>query len=191
VHAAGVHLGRSDEDEGNAAEVQRHLRSGRERQYRLLRVADWEEGIALAPGLEVDTIRAAIAAKLRWVGREQGSGAQQCLDELLTLGPDARRPMGRLRRAHDHRGVAEAIRANWADAGICLRLTSEEANLSFLSVRREAYEICMPESMTADPRGQMLLRVVRSTGYRHFLGELPGYDTKRTGEVAHVRIAPE
>ena len=52
----------------------------------------------------------------------------------MVRGIHRRRP----HRALDHRGVAEAIRAGWADAGICLRLTSDEANLSFLSVRRES-----------------------------------------------------
>jgi molybdate-binding protein len=90
--------------------------------------------------------------------------------------------------ARDHRGVAEAIRARWADAGICLRLTSEEANLSFLSVRREAYEICFPQSWAGDPRLRALVQVARSSAFRRALGELPGYHTARTGELASVRI---
>jgi molybdate-binding protein/DNA-binding XRE family transcriptional regulator len=190
VHAAGIHFGRSDQTEGNAVEVRRHVRAGSEREYRLLRVADWEEGIALAPGVRVATIRAAVGAKLRWVTREQGSGAQQCFDELLARAHVTRLPSARLLRAHDHRAVADAIRAKWADAGICLRLVSEEANLSFLSVRREAYDICMADSLAADPRGQMLVRVVRSAGYRRILGELPGYDVTRTGELGRVRVEP-
>ena len=56
-------------------------------------------------------------ADLRWVGREDGSGARQCLDELLG---GRRKPPRRL--ASDHRGVAEAVRSGWADAGVCLRL---------------------------------------------------------------------
>ena len=64
--------------------------------------------------------------------------------------------------ARDHRGVAEAIRSSWADAGVCLRLTSEEANLSFLCVRREAYDICFPEAVAGDPGcGRFSRRCVR------------------------------
>ncbi len=134
VHAAGVHLARSDQEEGNAASVVPHLAAARGQDFQLLRLADWEEGIALAPALQVTTVRGAVAARLRWVGREPGSAARECLDELLGK-PTRNRPTHTLHCARDHRGVADAIQASWADAGVCLRLTSEEANLSFLSVR--------------------------------------------------------
>ncbi len=86
----------------------------------------------------------------------------------------------------DHRGVAEVIRAQSADAGICLRLASEEAGLGFLSVRHEAYEICLPDSVLADGRGRALLQVVRSSAYRRLLADLPGYDAAKTGDLRPV-----
>jgi molybdate-binding protein len=85
--------------------------------------------------------------------------------------------------AHDHRGVANAIRCGWADIGVCLRLTAEEAGLHFLSVREESYDLCYPDSLSADPRVQALLSVLRSPGYRRLLGDLPGYDASTTGEL--------
>ena len=120
VHAAGVHLARADEPEGNLAAVRDCFRAGSD--HRLLRVADWDEGIALAPGLGLRTVEAVIRARLRWVCREAGSGAQQCLHEVL--GAETKRQLPRNSRlASDHRGVADAIRNGWADAGVCLRLT--------------------------------------------------------------------
>ena len=120
--------------------------------YRLLQVADWDEGIAFGRRLAAAIDQGRVSARLRWVGREPGSGAAQCLDEVLGRSIAARleaRPW-----AQDHRGVAEAIRGRWADAGICLRLASEEAGLSFLCVRQEAYEICFPDALADDPRMQ-------------------------------------
>ncbi len=189
VHAAGVHLARSDEPEGNVAPICEHFggEPGRSGDYQLLRMADWDEGIALGPGLGLSTIREVVAAKLRWVLREPGSGAQQCLDELLH-GPESRRSQRHCTRALDHRGVAEAIRGENADAGVCLRIASEEAGLRFLSVRQEAYEICIPDSLIHDPRGQALLKVVRSSTYRRLLSDLPGYNTAHTGDLRSVRI---
>jgi molybdate-binding protein/DNA-binding XRE family transcriptional regulator len=183
IHAAGVHLARADEPGGNMAAVRDVLRSGSD--HRLLRVADWDEGIALAPRLGLRTIEAVIRARLRWVCRESGSGAQQCLDEVLGA-QTMRQLLRNLRLASDHRGVADAIRGGWADAGICLRLTSLEANLDFLSVRREAYDLCFPAALAGDPRVQSLIRVIRSSAYRRLLGELPGYDTTRTGEIRQI-----
>jgi molybdate-binding protein/transcriptional regulator with XRE-family HTH domain len=177
VHVAGVHLAPAEQPEGNAAIVKRDLGAG----YHLLRVARWQEGIAFAPGQRLPSIRHAVRTNLRWVGREDGSGARQCLDELLGDRPTPRR------LASDHRGVVEAVRSGWADAGVCLRLVSEEAGLDFLHVREENYDLCIPDRWEGDHRIQALVQVVRSPAYRRALGELPGYDSAETGEILHVR----
>ena len=183
VHAAGVHLARADEPEGNLTAVRDCVRAGSD--LRLLRVADWDEGIALAPGLGLRTVEAVLRARLRWVCREAGSGAQQCLHEVL--GAETKRQLPRNSRlASDHRGVADAIRNGWADAGVCLRLTGLEANLDFLSIRREAYDLCFPAALAGDPRIQSLVRIIRSSAHRRLLGELPGYDTTRTGDMLRI-----
>jgi molybdate-binding protein/DNA-binding XRE family transcriptional regulator len=176
VHAAGIHLSTASDPEGNSSVVRRELGAG----YSLLRVARWEEGIALAPGRGVSTVRQAVRSKLRWIGREPGSGARQCLDGLLS----DRRPPRRL--ASDHRGVVEAVRNGWADAGVCLRLVSEEVGLDFLGVREEAYDLCFPDRWRDDPRLQALLNAVRSPSYRRSLAALPGYTSIETGESQRV-----
>jgi molybdate-binding protein/transcriptional regulator with XRE-family HTH domain len=183
IHAAGVHLARADEPGGNLTAVREFVGAGTD--HRLLRVADWDEGIALAPGLGLRTIEAVIRARLRWVCRESGSGAQQCLYEVLGAAT-TKRLSRNFKHASDHRGVAEAIRGGWADAGICLRLTSLEANLDFLSVRREAYDLCFPAALAGDSRVQALIRVIRSSGYRRLLSDMPGYDTTRTGDLQRI-----
>ncbi len=182
VHAAGVHFATSNRTGGNSKAAAAQLAPGGEDAYRLLCLTDWEEGIAFEPSLDLRSIRAALAARLRWVSREVGSAARDCLDELL--GRSSTSPaQGAWHEARSHRGVADAIRGSWAQAGVCLRLVSDEANLSFLSVRRERYEICFPESLAEDPRLEALSGVVRSSRYRRLLGELPGYDVSHTGEL--------
>lgn len=173
VHVAGVHLSTSQKPNGNSAAVHDALGQG----CRLLRVARWQEGLALSPGSGVGSIHAALRAKLRWVGRQPGSGARQCLDELLGHRPPPRRT------AHDHRGVADAIRAGWADAGVCLRIVSEEAGLPFFTVREEIYELCFATENESDPRLHALKDAVRSTSYRKLLEDLPGYDPAECGEL--------
>jgi molybdate-binding protein/transcriptional regulator with XRE-family HTH domain len=183
VHAAGVHLARSDDEAGNLDAV-REAEPGLGA-LRLLRLADWEEGIALAPSLSVATFREAVRRPVRWVGREPGSGARACLDEVFREAEGT--PPPELGFARDHRGVAAAIRDGWADAGVCIRLAGEEAGLSFLSVRREAYDLCFPEALEADPRLRALVKAVRSAPYRRSLSDLPGYDASATGSLAKAR----
>jgi molybdate-binding protein len=172
VHAAGVHLAKIGERKGNAMTVRDLLGAG----YGLIRVSSWQEGLAVAPKRQIRSAASALRSDLRWIGREAGSGARQCLDELL----HRRKPPRHT--ALDHRGVANAIRSGWADAGVCLRLVSEEAGLDFISLREEAYDLCMPVDYGADTRLRALVEAVRSLHYRQSLDQLPGYDATETGD---------
>ncbi len=176
VHVAGIHFATGQSPDANARAVKESLGEG----YRLVRVAAWQEGLSLASGSAVRTVRAALRSNLRWVGREQGSAARQCQDELLSHRSVPRR------LARDHRGIAEAVRCGWADIGVCLRLASEEAGLNFITVREENYDLCYPIESESDSRIQSLLRALRAKSYRRDLGDLPGYDTAQTGEVVSV-----
>ena len=172
VHVAGIHFARANEPEVNSAVVRERLGTG----YSLLHLAAWEEGVALTPNLGLTSLRATLGAKLRWVGREPGSAARYRLDELLGERKSPRRV------AYDHRGVAEAIRCGWADAGMCHRMVSEEVGLDFLGFEKEVFDLCWSVDMDGDPRIQALVAAVRSPGYRDAITELPGFETSRCGE---------
>ena len=176
VHAAGLHFSAESSRGENATAAQTLLGD----RFRLLRVARWEEGVAVDPSLGVGSIGAVLASGLRWVGREEGSGARECLDQILER---RQRPEGYQYQALDHHGVAETIRTGWAQAGVCVRLSAEERGLQFLKVREESYDLCFPAAEESDPRIQALLRAVRSTSYRRDLEQLPGYHTGSTGDL--------
>ncbi len=172
VHIAGLHRSTSNHPERNAESVRRTLGTG----CRLLRVAHWQEGIAL-PKENRTRSRSAVARQAnRWALRETGSGARECLDELL----DGQPARGRVVR--QHAAVAQAVRDGWADAGVCVQLVAEEAGLHFLPLRQEALDFCFAESMVVDPRIAALIRLFRSPAHRRRVSELPGYDARHTGE---------
>jgi molybdate-binding protein/transcriptional regulator with XRE-family HTH domain len=174
VHAAGLHLD-GPGGAGNVAAARTALGEG----YRLVRAAEWEEGVVVAAAPRAKTLRGVIRAKPKWVGREPGSGARQCLDHLV----GAVRPH---RTARDHHGVVEAVRGGWADAGVCPRLVAEESGLPFFSVRQEAFDLCFAERFADDPRMAALLAALRSPAYRRQLADLPGYNVQSVGESAGV-----
>jgi len=173
VHVAGVHFATREAPQENESAVRATLRE----RARMLCVARWEEGLAVAVGSAVKSVGAALRAKLRWVGREKGSAARRCLDELRRAADPPRH------LASDHRGVAEAVRRGWADIGVCHRLAADEARLRFFGVRREQFDLCYPASAAEDPRILALVRTVRSARYRSLLGQLPGYDAAPAGET--------
>lgn len=174
IHVAGLHLSSAGED-GNIAAIQAELQGA----YQLVRVVRWEEGVATS-GDRNSSISSLVKSRTRWVGREPGSGARQCLDELLGSRPAPRRI------ARDHRGVAEAVRSGWADAGVCLRLTAEEAGLRFLNVREEAYDLCFADENASDPRIRRLLEALTSHTYRRQVDDLPGYHPAEIGLSSRV-----
>jgi molybdate-binding protein/DNA-binding XRE family transcriptional regulator len=176
IHVAGLHLATRERPDGNRAFVRERLGKG----YQLLRAVRWQEGLALSATSAVRSVRTALRSRLRWVGREPGSGARQCQDELL----GERTPPHRL--AQDHRGVAQAIRDGWADAGVCIRLVSEEAGLHFVPVREEIFEYCFSEAGASDPRIKALKEVLRLASFRKLLTELPGYDAGQCGDLQIV-----
>ncbi len=178
AHVAGVHLAAADDSRGNAKAIGGR---GPRHDLTLLRVAQWEEGLACQPGTKIRSASAAARGKLRWIGRSAGAGARRCQDELLG---SKRSPK---HVARDHRGVVEAIRSGWADVGVCVRLASEEGQLSFLPVGEENYDLCFRREQAADARVVALVNTIRSSDYRKLLSELPGYRAQpHLGEVEDV-----
>jgi molybdate-binding protein/transcriptional regulator with XRE-family HTH domain len=179
VHAAGVHWSEESTRDANASVVARTLGEG----YRLLHLARWQEGVALAAGVRTRSRSALVKSSVRWVAREEGSGARRCLDRLL----EGRRHARSFRHlAFDHRGVALAIRGGWAEAGVAIRLAAEEAGLSFLALEKEDYELCYPDALHRDSVVSALRRTLRSVVVRKLYRDLPGYEVGRMGEERAV-----
>jgi putative molybdopterin biosynthesis protein len=173
VHVAGLHLGGKSHGTSNADAVQRSIPGD----CLLVRAANWSEGVAVGQGVSTSSISRLKGSRVRWVGREPGSGARQCLDQVL----GGTRKYERM--AADHRGVVELIRLGIADAGICVELSSAESGLRFLSIRRERYDLCIPQSLADDPRVRGLITLLRSSDYRAMLEDLPGYTADDVGEI--------
>lgn len=176
VHAAGLHRSTEEYPNRNAATVRAELGNG----YRLLRAARWTEGLALAAADRARSADAVLRTSRRWALREPGSAARECLEEWS----GRRRLAGRVVDAHS--AVAQAIRAGWADAGVCVKLSAAEAGLNFIPLRAEALDLCLAGSQVRDPRIQALIRLLRSRPYRRLVSELPGYDARETGNLLTV-----
>lgn len=176
VHVAGIHRSTVEEPERNAETVLTRLGTG----HRLLRVAEWQEGLAI-PSSEKSRSLSSITRRCdRWALREPGSAARECLDELL----DSRPAPGRC--VPGHTAVAGAIRAGWADAGVCVEIAAIDAGLRFLPVRTESLDLCIPATHLRDPRVKALVTLLRSKSHRSLISDLPGYNARHTGDATDV-----
>jgi molybdate-binding protein/DNA-binding XRE family transcriptional regulator len=176
VHVAGLHYSTEEHPERNAEIVRAQF----DRQCLLLRMAKWETGVALATDDHSTSEERLARRPLRWAARESGSAARECLDELL----GKRHFSGRV--VNGHAAVAEAVRAGWAEAGVCVRFSADEAGLNFLPLRTETLDLCIPAAFQHDRRIQALVRMLRGRACRRLISELPGYNARETGEMLPV-----
>ncbi len=151
--------------------------------HRLLHQVQWESGVAVVADRRERSVAALVRAKVRWVNREKGSAARDIFDSLLG---SHRRPAGYDRIVYDHRAVATTVSSGWAEAGVCVRSVAAEAHLSFITIQREAYELCVPDSLMDDPRVAALLSTLRSAAYRQCLADIPGCHSAHTGDVRAI-----
>ena len=77
--------------------------------YRLLRSADWQEGIALPAADHTRSVTTCARQVRHWAMREPGSAARECLDDLLG------KPHASKRIMLSHQAVVEAVRATESD----------------------------------------------------------------------------
>ncbi len=176
IHVAGLHYSTEEHPERNA-EVARTQLGG---DFRLLRMAQWEAGVALAANDRSRSAESVARRPLRWAVREPGSAARECLNELL----GNRRFSGR--EVNGHAAVAGAVLAGWAEAGVCVRFSAAEAGLNFLPLRMEKLDLCFPAAFQHDARIQALVRLLRERAYRRLVSDLPGYNARETGEMLNL-----
>lgn len=175
VHVAGVHLTSRGGESANDQAVSARLGAG----HVLIHQLRWDAGIAVGSGRSERTLRALLRANVRWVNREEGSAARDTFDRLLGR---AERPKGYQQIARGHRAIAEAVSSGWAEAGICIRPAAAEARLGFITLNREAYELCVAEKSLDDPRFVALAATLRSRRYRQLVADVPGCESTESGE---------
>lgn len=174
VHVGGIHAATSEDPEANLMRVREMLGRG----WVLLRMADWQSGIALPPGGKKRPVSAIARGVRRWAIREPGAAARELLENLL----GTNKPAGRV--VTGHRQVADAVQAGWADAGITVQLCAEEDRLEFTSLRTEGLDFVFRESLLEDSRIKKLIAFIQSRNHRQSVSCLPGYSGRRSGQTS-------
>jgi putative molybdopterin biosynthesis protein len=169
IHVAGIHLGGDIQEN---AKVANEL--GGPGKLALIRAGTWTSGIAFRPELRKISCSSRALRRRRWVLREHGSAARESTDRLL--GHERHQPAPSGPVVLSHRAVAERIRAGEAEVGYCQQLPAEEAQLGFMPIRRESYDLCMHAEHLKDWRIQSLLQVMRSPEYHQAISSIPGME---------------
>lgn len=173
IHLAGIHLGHGSGKATNAQAAAGVLGFA----CQLIRYVEWDEGLIGGNHVALSRPKTLFRQKLRWLGRESGSGIGHMLADFFEDRPLPRRTVP------SHRAVATAVQAGLADIGPALRIIAAETGLQFLPLRRALYDLCLNDRDLADPRIESLLAILRGNVLRTQLADLPGYLPTSMGEI--------
>lgn len=188
VMAAAIHLHRmsGDDDQANP-EIAAHTPGLHDAV--VIAFARREQGLLVKPGnpLGLSDIASVAARRARIALRPDGAGAQLLLLSLLGkagLMPDALNaikppcPTGS--------DIAQAIRSGRADCGVATRSVARAADLDFLPLTWEMFDLVLRQRDYFLPGPQALFEFLRTAAFAERAAEMGGYDVTAAGRVRHV-----
>jgi molybdate-binding protein len=82
--------------------------------------------------------------------------------------------------------IAQAVRAGRADCGIATRAVAHSANLDFIPLAWERFDLVLRQRDYFLPAAQALFAFLRSSVFAERARELRGYDIEEAGQVRLV-----
>ncbi|HWI62039.1 MAG TPA: substrate-binding domain-containing protein [Symbiobacteriaceae bacterium] len=183
VHAAGVHLYDAESGEYNVPFVKRALPG---RPVVLVNLGVWEEGLLVQAGnpLGIQMVSDLARPGVTIINREAGAGSRQLLERSLhNAGVTQREVAGFDRVVGSHTGVAQAVAAGLAHAGVSTASVAHAFGLGFIPLQKVRYDMVIPKEYLEEPPLRHLLTTLNHQRVRSQLEALGGYDTSQTGEI--------
>lgn len=119
----------------------------------------------------------------RIVNRQKGSGTRVLLDQKihqLQIPPSSI-------KGYDHEGVnhyatALAVLKGEADAALGIESVARSMQLDFFPIQQERYDFVVPTKLLPQERFQIMLEVLKDSGFRQAVVAQGGYDVSQMGE---------
>ena len=185
THIAGTHLLDPETGVYNIPDIQRTIPKV---PLVLVHLAQREQGILVNKGnpKSITSLADLTRSNVRYVNRQPGSGTRVLLDyELSKLAIDPKSIAGYEREEFTHMAVGVAIASGLADAGLGVRAAAGALNLDFISLASEQYDLLIARAFFESARGEQLLEVIGSDGFKRAVTALGGYDTARAGALLY------
>jgi excisionase family DNA binding protein len=151
----------------------------------LIGFATRQQGLVVAKGnpARIESVQDAAQKGLRLVTRPQGAGAQQLLEALMKAQGLTTKQWPAAIVAPTGPDVAQAIRAGIADIGIATQAVAEAADLGFVPVAIEHFDLLMRQRDSYRAPLQTLLSLLHSPSFAARAAELGGLDVSAAGKV--------
>ena len=183
VHVAGLHL--FDAATGGHNEPAVRERFVDERML-LVNLTRWRAGLVVARGNPrgIRTVKDAASPDLQFAMREAGSGAAGLVERLV--GKRAARRLAKGLVASGHREVARLVACGAADAGIAIETVALSAELDFIPLAEERFDLVLRADLAVDGPVKRLLDALDDNAFRAEAAAMPGYDASECGHVSTV-----
>lgn len=179
----GIHWGPAEESSKRHPALLRQFTQHQD--WVLVRLFRREQGLILAPdswpaGSRIEDL---FTSERRWAVRQEGTGSQRFLQEIIDrhgVNPAARRITG---RAYSERDAASLVAMGQADVATGVRAAATEFGLDFLPVGWEAFDLTMHRGVFFRTLFQNLLEHLRSAESHSLANMLGGYDLGECGNL--------
>lgn len=185
THIGGTHLLDTASGVYNISDIQKAIP---EVPLVLVHLAQREQGILVARGnpKSVTGLKDLVKPGVRLVNRQPGSGTRVLLDhELKKLNIHPEAIAGYDREEFTHMAVGVAVASDLADMGLGVRAAAAALCLEFIPVASEEYDLVIARSFYESERGEKLMKIISSDGFKKAVSELGGYDPTRAGEILY------
>ncbi len=124
-----------------------------------------------------------------FVNRQRGSGTRVLLDyRLRTLGIPAGGVRGYQREEDTHIAVAAAVADGSADVGLGIEPAARAAQLDFLPLLKERYDLVMFQAARAAPWFEPLMQLLADEEFRKVVTAMGGYETSCSGRILETEL---
>jgi putative molybdopterin biosynthesis protein len=125
----------------------------------------------------------------RFVNRNRGSGTRLWLDQYLShQGIVPTSIDGFNREVSTHSAAAALVAAGQADAALGIRAAADRADLGFVPLFTERYDLVIPNEVYGTEEVTRLLDRLHGRKFRHDVDCLSGYDSRATGDEYKVAV---
>jgi len=180
---SGAHL-LDESGEYNSAYIRRFFP---DREVELITLAHRTQGLVLAPGnpKSIRGLQDLSRPGVRFVNRNAGSGTRLWLERELKRRRQPEASIHGFEHAvATHTEVAELIRTGRADAGIGLQAAAHGAELDFLPLFEERYDLVLQRDL--ERKLAPILDYLQTAGFRTRLKSMTGYNTTHSGEQVSI-----
>jgi putative molybdopterin biosynthesis protein len=151
----------------------------------LLNFCSREQGIVVVKGnpLGLREVSDFSRVRPRFAVRPPGAGAQQFLLALIKKAGIAERELDIVLVAPTGPDIAQAIRAGHADCGIATRAVAKAADLNFVPLATESFDILMRQRDSYREPLTSFVKMLRSAELVQRAAELGGLDVSKAGSI--------